>query len=80
MTNAELLEGSLRRALAFAHAALEAGQPDGARGAVIAALHELAHAGPLWLTMERAHQITPLVLRLREVLAALAVTAGDHAA
>ena len=76
MTNAETLEGSLRRALAFAHAALDAGQPDGARAAVVAALRELAHGGPPSLTMARARRIAPLVVRLRDVLGALAAAPG----
>ena len=74
MTHAETLEGSLRRALAFSHAALEAGEPRLARAAVAAALHELARGGPLSLTLHRARSIAPLVFRLREVLEALALT------
>jgi len=71
MAEAATLDRSLRRALAFAHAALEDARPETARQAVAEALHELARMGPLAFTLDQARQITTLVFRLRAVLSAL---------
>jgi len=79
MAEEATLERSLRRALAFAHAALEEARPETARQAVAEALHELARVAPVAFTLDQARQITTLVLRLRAVLAALGAQAEKMA-
>jgi hypothetical protein len=72
MTQELALERSLRRALAFAHAALEDGRPESARSAVVEALRELSRIESLSLTLGGARRISALVARLRGVMEALA--------